>query len=696
MITQCSCRFPVDEGGLILPSDARANVGANAPVPAPAVPSASAGSANASAASEESSELALTTHSPPLPRKDFLLLRRAVLFTATGKVAAAQATATSEPTEESLESQLRSLRKLLKDEDAKATDAASSNFAAVSAAMAAGANATGNISMTAEPDDPMPEDIEALWEPSHSLHDALRRVVDGVNLKRLDKQKDIELQREREKNRWAQAPAEQQQKQANLPPWNRSPGPISAAAGAAGAAGGAGSVPGQTQAQVGTPQWAVLQQQQIQRYQQLQIQQQQQRIQQQQLENAAVPAVAGPFGLAPPTPTSMPNSAAGKTNASSPSTATATADLDPASASAKLGAAWRSLVSRMQNSTYEAAIVNALSGKPANDPTLGLASGGMLGGVNGTARPIPPWMQYANLRNSAKAQGQAGNRYGVNAGVTANGRYPPWAPPPPSGPPPGAKRSPIAAHRILNSSDPKYPDHRTVMLERALRVALVHDSRDTDWLDRLHVYTTRAVPSFRMLISPQRDFVSRTIALSGVWERKKTERIRKILQSAAALSGGPGAVTVMDVGANVGWFTLSMASWGHRVLSFEPMAQNYHLLSRSLELNPSFNVSLFPYALGDRYSVCGIYSDDINFNDGHTVCEGQIVSPRWKRRGSCVLVRADDFVREDVFLLKIDVVRAVIATSSLLHSGSGSPSLPAFSSHTLWVWVLCCMRSGGL
>jgi len=195
-------------------------------------------------------------------------------------------------------------------------------------------------------------------------------------------------------------------------------------------------------------------------------------------------------------------------------------------------------------------------------------------------------------------------------------------------------------------------------MERALRVALVHDSRDIPWLDRLHVYSTRSLPSFKMLISPQRDFVSRTIALSGVWERKKTDRIRKILQSATELSGGrPDAVTVMDVGANVGWFTLSMASWGYRVLSFEPMAQNYHLLSRSLELNPSFNVSLYPYALGERYSVCGIYSDDINYNDGHTVCEGQILSPRWKRRGSCVLVRADDFVHEDVFLLKIDVVR---------------------------------------
>eukprot|EP00936_MAST-01D_sp_MAST-1D-sp1_P001686 g1686.t1 len=80
-------------------------------------------------------------------------------------------------------------------------------------------------------------------------------------------------------------------------------------------------------------------------------------------------------------------------------------------------------------------------------------------------------------------------------------------------------------------------------------------------------------------------FISKSLIESGVWEPAISRRILERLQLGLnAESDGEGDRTkrvFVDVGANIGWFSLLAAAHGHEVLALEPMEFNLELLRAS-------------------------------------------------------------------------------------------------------------------
>ena len=114
---------------------------------------------------------------------------------------------------------------------------------------------------------------------------------------------------------------------------------------------------------------------------------------------------------------------------------------------------------------------------------------------------------------------------------------------------------------------------------------------------------------------------------------------------------GPGAVLV-DVGANIGYYTLLAASRvgpSGQVIAFEPGADNCALLRASLQANGFGNVRLHPYAVADADRLVGFGMDDSN---------GRI--SRDDPAASALQVRAvalDAFLRDEprIDIIKIDI-----------------------------------------
>ncbi len=73
----------------------------------------------------------------------------------------------------------------------------------------------------------------------------------------------------------------------------------------------------------------------------------------------------------------------------------------------------------------------------------------------------------------------------------------------------------------------------------------------------------------------------------------------------------PGAV-VIDIGANIGCYSLLAARNASRVLAYEPYPENFSILRENVALNKTGNVEIFPYAVAatDGEAVLFIPNDD--------------------------------------------------------------------------------------
>jgi FkbM family methyltransferase len=105
------------------------------------------------------------------------------------------------------------------------------------------------------------------------------------------------------------------------------------------------------------------------------------------------------------------------------------------------------------------------------------------------------------------------------------------------------------------------------------------------------------LPEFRMYVVPTDLAVGQPLLATGAYEPAVTRAIVSRLRA---------GMTFVDVGANVGYFTLLAASLvgpSGRVFAFEPSEANVKLLHLSRVMNGYDNVALFPIAAGADWSL---------------------------------------------------------------------------------------------
>ncbi len=123
----------------------------------------------------------------------------------------------------------------------------------------------------------------------------------------------------------------------------------------------------------------------------------------------------------------------------------------------------------------------------------------------------------------------------------------------------------------------------------------------------------------RIAVYPRGDVLSGDVKRIKVWESQKTKDLLAQLKRV-----GRSAVFV-DVGANIGWFSLAAAYAGHRVIAIEPHLENIELFRHSLCLAPPevrARVTLLPYGLGEQDGrKCELWQrPSVNRGDTITVC----------------------------------------------------------------------------
>ncbi len=111
---------------------------------------------------------------------------------------------------------------------------------------------------------------------------------------------------------------------------------------------------------------------------------------------------------------------------------------------------------------------------------------------------------------------------------------------------------------------------------------------------------------FRLYVDPTDYAVGHTIARTGAYEPDVTAVVRATL--------GQGA-TFLDVGANIGWFSLlgaALVGTSGRVVAIEPNPVNVAILANSLRENGFANVDVLAVAASDQTGMVALETDGSN------------------------------------------------------------------------------------
>jgi FkbM family methyltransferase len=107
-------------------------------------------------------------------------------------------------------------------------------------------------------------------------------------------------------------------------------------------------------------------------------------------------------------------------------------------------------------------------------------------------------------------------------------------------------------------------------------------------------------PGLKMMTHGDTDLISKHLLTSGVWEPDNMQVFMSLAIHFKQL-GKP--LTVLDIGSNIGTFGLISASYGHRVIMFEPMPQNVERVCESVQLNGfGGHVTVVQAAVSDTHS----------------------------------------------------------------------------------------------
>ncbi len=140
----------------------------------------------------------------------------------------------------------------------------------------------------------------------------------------------------------------------------------------------------------------------------------------------------------------------------------------------------------------------------------------------------------------------------------------------------------------------------------------------------------------------------------GAYEKSQMDMISKLVQDGQ---------TIMDVGGNIGWFSLTLAKMRKNlnIYSFEPVPKTFDYLYRNVELNHSGHIKCFNLGFSNSEDTIPFFY----YNQGSGNASMVNVSDRKDVEiQECKVTRMDDFV--NIHGLDVDFIKCDVEGAELL------------------------------
>ena len=166
-----------------------------------------------------------------------------------------------------------------------------------------------------------------------------------------------------------------------------------------------------------------------------------------------------------------------------------------------------------------------------------------------------------------------------------------------------------------------------------------------------------------MYVYKENDIVSNYIINTKKWESKETNNIIKALSYYSEKKNlSKNDIYIIDIGANIGWYTFTLSKYGYKIFSFEPSKINYYILRKNYCINKELNIILINKGLYNEDKKCNLYNIKGNIGNGIIVCENKINNTNLLKnlviREKIVLTKLSYYIpllKNNLALIKIDV-----------------------------------------
>ena len=199
----------------------------------------------------------------------------------------------------------------------------------------------------------------------------------------------------------------------------------------------------------------------------------------------------------------------------------------------------------------------------------------------------------------------------------------------------------------------------------------IYDVRETSEFD-FKCLQMKFVPRTPICIYPVKEdiYISRLIVNTGMWEKKEVMWTQDVLRTNSDMG-------LIDIGTNIGVFSLTVAAMGHNVLSVEPKLENARRFHKAVKLGHlEDRVTLVTNAVNDKTGNCGL---DVNPNNQGNIkikdigSNEQLNGTDKKKYTTCITI--NDLVplcRFKKAFMKMDIEgnehKALSAAGQLFHS----------------------------
>ena len=166
---------------------------------------------------------------------------------------------------------------------------------------------------------------------------------------------------------------------------------------------------------------------------------------------------------------------------------------------------------------------------------------------------------------------------------------------------------------------------------------------------------------FNMFVYSNSDIVSNYIIKDKAWEVIETQNLLKALNYYSNKKNiNKKDIYIIDIGANIGWYSFILGKYGYNIISFEPSKINNYILKKNYCLNKEINITIINKGLFNEEKKCYLYNDINNEGNGFIECDlNHNLSTSFKKTGEIVLTKLSNYLpffnNKNLILIKMDI-----------------------------------------